>query len=88
MDTIGADGEKGWYVDDILAGEVVVLYVDDDVAGGEEWGWFISRWYCWWWWGGKVEVNDTQNLTALPGVTVRITVKLTTDPRPAKLSTE
>ena len=30
MDTIGADGEieKGWYVDDILAGEVVVLYVD------------------------------------------------------------
>ena len=88
MDTISADGEKGWYVDDILAGEEVVLYIDDDVAGGEEWGWFISRWYCWWWWGGKVEVNDTQNLTALPGVTVRITVKLTTDPRPAKLSTE
>ena len=36
MDTIGADGEKGWYVDDILAGEVVVLCVDDDVAGGED----------------------------------------------------
>ena len=23
-------------LDDILAGEIVVLYVDDDVAGGEE----------------------------------------------------